>query len=89
MPKMNEASHDCKRLRCTRRCCAGRAEQHRFRQADQHTGYDRTVNLNFDAVVRPAQQMVAAQHVFEETEEDLNRPAITKIRTMVSAGTSV
>ena len=45
-------------------------------QTDQHTGNDRTVRLNFDAILRMAQQVAAAQHVLEEAEENLDCPAI-------------
>ena len=44
-------------------------------QADQHTGDDGGIDLQFDAVLTIAEQMTAAQHMLEEPEKYLNRPA--------------
>ena len=45
-------------------------------EADQHADDDYAVRLNLDAVLVVAEQMPAAQDVLEESEEDLDRPAI-------------
>ncbi len=47
-------------------------------QADQHAGDDRAVRLNFNSLGIVAKQVAAAEHVFEESEEYLDRPAMGK-----------
>ena len=50
-------------------------------QADQHSRDDRAGDLNFDAVLRMAQQMTAAQQMLEKAEEDLSLPLILPPKT--------
>ncbi len=50
-------------------------------QADQHSRDDRTGDLNFDAVLRMAQQMTAAQQMLEKAKEDLSLPLILPPKT--------
>ena len=45
-------------------------------QADQQAGDDRAVRLNFDSLGIVAQQVTAAEHVLEESEKYLDRPAM-------------
>ena len=45
-------------------------------QRNQHAGDDRTIRLELNPVLIVTQQMAAAQHVLEEPEEYLNRPAL-------------
>ena len=45
-------------------------------EGDDQAGDDRAVGLNLDAVLVVAQQVAAAQEMFELAEEDLDRPAV-------------
>src|SRR4029077_7740623 len=45
-------------------------------QTDQHAGDNRTVGLDGNTVRTGTQQMLAAEHVLEESKEYLNRPSI-------------
>ncbi len=47
-------------------------------QTDQHAGDDRAVRLNLDSLSVTTEQLAAAQHVLEESEEYLNRPTMRK-----------
>jgi len=57
-------------------------------QAIQHARDDRTISLDLDSVFRAAQQC-RIQNLLEETEEDLDRPAIVVKQATTSAGTSM
>ena len=50
-------------------------------QRNQHAGDDRAVRLNLDAILILAQQVPAAQGLFEKTEEDFDRPPLRKNQT--------
>src|SRR5438034_6335035 len=57
-------------------------------EVNQHAGDQRTVGLDGNAIWVGAQQVLAAQHVLEESEEDFDHPSIAVDRAMISAGGS-
>jgi hypothetical protein len=56
-------------IRSLRRLAAGP-------EAEEHAGDDRTIGLEFDAVLAAKVKMAAAQHLLEEPEEPFHLPAV-------------